>query len=247
MLGHLRIFSVICLLLAQPVWAASNPQERALEQKLEAQLEALVGPGKAKVVVSGKQNNSSQTRSKQYSRPQVASQQTLSERDSSGRVRTETRTSWIHDQRETLGSTAAELGQKSVSVIYQPPQAAEGQEAPGLTSAQVEEMLSTAANLDPNQGDRIHVQAGHFSQSAFERIKAEMEKARQGSPWWVFALLAVVSLLLGAGLTALMLLRRRQKQQPVWPEPQALSGYPQTYLSQPQALLPAPTHGNESL
>ncbi len=202
---------LLSLCLAPLGVQAQTTEEQMLEGKIKKQLEAVLGEGKAHISVSGQSTIPSQSREKVYSQPQVLHERIRTEKDSSGRESTQRSTQWINNQSETLTQHPVKLKQKSVSVVYDPPKATEDNPNP-LSDQQIEELVTAAANLDVESGDQLHVQAGSFSDSAYERLKAEMEKAQQGVPWWIFALIALVSLGLGIGITYLILRKRYQAQ-----------------------------------
>lgn len=206
----------ICLMLALTPAALADPAERALELKLQQQLDALVGPGKSRVTVSGRSSEGSQSRSLQYGQVRPGREATVSETRSSeidGRKTTTTTTrserSYVYNQTEELRTRAPQsLEQKSVSVIFDPPASGEEASGPPVDARLVEDVVRNAAGIDESRGDHLSVQAARFDDSAYTRLRTEMEKQRQGTPWWLFALIGAAGLGLGIG-TGLLLRRRR--------------------------------------
>ncbi len=241
--------SVLTVLIVFSCWSAAQagPAEQELEAKLERQLEALLGPGKAHVSVSGKTQAPSLQRNVTRSKPQIVGQRqtTVSSRNGEAQSRTQThsQTSWTYDQTEEIRSVQPKLTDKSVSIIYEPPSVLEDSEEgtrPNVDAAAIEQMARAALGLEAT--DRIHVQAGRMDTSAYDRLKAEMERAQQGTPIWVFMGIALACVGLGAGLGA-FLMRRRQGNQTPSPDWQQWNPEIQAYLSaQPvsptQAALP---------
>ncbi|HEY9841760.1 MAG TPA: flagellar M-ring protein FliF C-terminal domain-containing protein [Candidatus Obscuribacterales bacterium] len=228
------------LLLAAPGLAATELAERELEAKIERQLEAVVGPGKARVSVSGRQDEPGIERSLRNSRPQLGTQRSSRERHSDGvhvSERSTTQSSWVYDQSEELRSRRpAGLKQKSVSVIFEPPQSPEGEEGaerPAVDQALIEDIVRSTGGIDESRGDHLSVHAVTLDTSATDRLRDEMEKQRQGTPWWVFGLIGLGGSGLGAGLVVLLLRRRRQPEVAAeWPPaPYAPPVYaPATYV-----------------
>lgn len=236
------LLALTILLLASPA-AFAGPAERELEAKLERQLEALLGPGKAKVSVSGETESPAQRRSVTRTKPQIVGQRQTTVRSSDGSSQTTTETSWTYDQTEELQSTQpSKLKNKSVSIIYEPPVRSEDEtedsSTPELDTAAIERIARAGAGLEEN--DRIHVQAGRMDTSAYDRLKAEMEKARQGTPVWVFVSIAAAGVGLGTGLGAVLMRRRKTAETapPDWSQAQVWTS-PAPAAPQPtQAALP---------
>lgn len=245
----MRTFLTLGLLFSSlNATAQAGPAEKELEAKLERQLEALLGPGKAHVSVSGKTEDPSMQRSVTRSKPQIVGQRqtTVSSRNGETQSTTQTssQTSWTYDQTEEIRSVQPKLTDKSVSIVYEPPSVSDDSEEgsrPNLDAAAIEQMARAALGLE--ETDRIHVQAGRMDTSAYDRLKAEMERAQQGTPIWVLIGIALACVGLGAGLGAFLMRRRRSSQasapdwQQAWnPETQA---YPYTQSVQPiQSALP---------
>jgi flagellar biosynthesis/type III secretory pathway M-ring protein FliF/YscJ len=209
-----------CLLafLWEP-WATADPvSEKALEAKIQSQIEALVGPGKAKVTVSGKTKQSQiQSRSLTHRRPQVAHERVVSE-TAQGVTRSRVERIYTYDDTESLATeSAGGLTQKSVSVIYQPPAKEDDPEslAPPLDPALIETIVRTTAQIDPQRGDQLSVRAVQMDTSLYERLKAEMEKARQAPPIWIYLLCAGLGLGGGVGL-GFVIARKRQRKAVNW-------------------------------
>ncbi|MGV3523709.1 MAG: flagellar M-ring protein FliF C-terminal domain-containing protein [Candidatus Sericytochromatia bacterium] len=227
----------LCLCLLQlPVGAQSLAQaEQILQSKIERQLEAVLGPGRVRVSVTGELNTASQSRSHQRDNPQVAAERRQTQRHSDGSSAENNETQWTFDELEELRSIAATgFTRKSVSVVYEPPPASEDSEADAeprvLYQATIEEMVRSAADIDESRGDRLSVRAARFDTRWQQQLQAELARAaRQGPPWWVLALIGLGGLALGSGLTVWLLRRRKPpvadwQQAPLWTPPAELSG-----------------------
>ncbi|PIQ28737.1 hypothetical protein COW36_11780 [bacterium (Candidatus Blackallbacteria) CG17_big_fil_post_rev_8_21_14_2_50_48_46] len=210
------LFFVFLIFSASSVWA-TTPQEQALERKINQQLDAILGPGKARVTVTEKQNRRQiQSRSVQRSHPQVLHER-LARETRQGTTRQSRETIYGYDQAEQLiSSTSESPAQKSVSVIYQPPTQSEDSENPDPPVDQdlISGIVRTLAQIDETKGDQLNVRAVKMDTSLYERLKAEMEKSRQGTPWWVWGLCALLGLSLGLGMGA-FITRRRYRSQPL--------------------------------
>jgi len=204
------VLALVLILSTGPALAQLQSEEKQLEQRLQQQLEAVLGPGRARVSVSGQQETGSQQRSLTRSNPQVAAEreQTRSlEQAGTTQTQRTSQTSWTYDQVEELRQQKPSgLSQKSVSVVYDPPAIGEdeGEQQP-LDPRVIEEIVRHAANLDETRGDRLSVTATRFAPKVLEQIQ------REGTPWWVLALIGLLGMLLGTG-TGLWWMRRRQKQ-----------------------------------
>lgn len=239
-----KILIICCLWgLSSTALAVPHAEEQQLEAKINRQLEAILGPGKARVSVSGQQSSPYQQRSRSYSNPQVGAE-TQTRSRSQGAEYTQQRRQWVFDSSETLTQhQPVGLRQKSVSVIYEPKVGEEGQ---STDPALIEGIVKGSINYQPEQGDRVVVKASRFDNSWQQRLEAELRKAQQQTPWWVFVALALGSALLGAAGGAWLLRRRRKNQPadpwqvqtyPVWSPPvaPAAESGPLIYV-QPQAL-----------
>lgn len=251
-----RCLALILLIGMAPGALAADGRalaERELEAKIQKQLEAIVGPGKARVTVSGEQSAGGQSRSRTQSKPQVAAEQRISETRTTTRngetvteTRTDSRTSWTHDQSEELRSEMPSgLERKSVSVIYEPPARGEdGEEAaaPPVDQALIEDVVSAASGL--GRDDTLDVHAVRMDTSAYDRLKEEMEKASRETPWWVFALIGAAGLGLGAGIGLLVARRRKPEPQAEWAAQPIWQGQPAPMPAQlPGQALSAPPQG----
>lgn len=211
----------------------ANQEARLLEQKLQQQLEALVGPGKARVIVRGEAHSDhSQQRSITRSNPQPVAERTQREtleRNGQWITRESSQRSWSYDQTEELRQKKPSgLQQKSVSVIYEPPtgrlSADETESGILLDPAAIEDLIRSVANLDETRGDRLSIQGVRFAPPAWREVLEQTHP-----PLWLIAAIALSSSGLGAGLM-FWWLRRRQRQQaiptPEWQSDWALAELP---------------------
>ncbi|MBT9548057.1 MAG: hypothetical protein IV090_21885 [Candidatus Sericytochromatia bacterium] len=208
----------------------ANPvAEKALEAKIQGQLEAVLGPGKAKVTVSGGAERARrQSRSVTHHNPQTAHERIVSE-TRAGVTRRKVERIYTYDHSESLATEASgTLTQKSVSVIYEPPAPGEDPEnaPPPLDPALVETIVRTTARINESQGDQLQISQVKMDTSAYDRLKAEMEKARQGTPFWLYGLCALGGITGGVGLGFFLARRRQRKAIPAWENPPALPVYP---------------------
>jgi len=219
---------LFCLFGILPAFA--NPvAEKALETKIQSQLEAVLGPGKAKVTVSGSSDSAShQRRSVTQHKPQIAHERIVTETQA-GVTRRKVERIYTYDHTESLAAEASgALTQKSVSVIYEPPAPGEDPEnaAPPLDPALVETIVRTTARINAAQGDQLHISQVKMDTSAYERLKAEIEKARQGTPLWLYGLCALGGISGGLGLGFFLARRRQRKVIPTWESQPAMPVYP---------------------
>lgn len=230
---YFSLFTYLCLSTAV-FWGGSMAQanpaaEKALEAKIQGQLEAVLGPGKAKVTVSGRSETAPrQSRSVTHHRPQTAHERIVTE-TRQGVTRRKVERIYTYDHTESLTQAASgSLEQKSVSVIYEPPAPGEDAEnaAPSLDPALVETIVRTTARIDEKRGDQVFVRPVKMDTSAYDRLKAEMEKARQGSPVGIYLLCAVGGLGGGVGLGWWLARRRQRNRPPTWETSPALPVYP---------------------
>jgi flagellar biosynthesis/type III secretory pathway M-ring protein FliF/YscJ len=218
------------LLWLSPLALANPAAEKALEAKIQGQLEAVLGPGKAKVTVSGGSERARrQSRSVTHHNPQTAHERIVSETQA-GVTRRKVERIYTYDHSEALTTeTSGNLTQKSVSVIYEPPKPGEDPEnaAPPLDPALVETIVRTTARINESQGDQLQISQVKMDNSAYERLKAEMEKARQGTtPLWIYGLCALGGIIGGVGLGFFLARRRQRKAIPAWENPPIMPVYP---------------------
>lgn len=119
---------------------------------------------------------------------------------------------------ELISKETGIINNKSISVQYELPaveegaDTAEGGPAP-LTDADVTAMVKAAVNFqEPAQnapGDIINVRQVKFDTAKFDKLKGEMEKARQGTPWWMYVLIALGGLVIGAGVAGAILGKKK--------------------------------------
>lgn len=113
------------------------------------------------------------------------------------------------------------LVNKSVSVQFEIPKkkaGAEGAEGgeegaegagPKITVEAVQKMVEKAVNYNEKEGDKLDVQQVTFDTTVYDKLKEEMEKARQGTPMWVFILIGLGGLVVGAGIGGALLGKKK--------------------------------------
>lgn len=162
------------------------------------------------------------------------------ETDKSKTERNNTQISYNYDNIEQL--TSKETGfieRKSISVQFELPPVVEGEEtaeggpAP-LTKEEVEEMVKKAINFDEGAKDQIFVRQVKFDTSVYDKLKSEMEKAREKTPIWVFILIGLGGLVIGAGIGGALLGKKKAAA-----AEQFAAGVPQ-YAAIPGAMPGAP-------
>lgn len=214
---------------------SATPAEKQLEAKLQQQLEAIVGPGKVHVTVSGRSPASGrQLRALSRTQPQLIHERSLTERHQ-GVVRQRSEKVWGFAERETLLTESTEgLTQKSISVIYEMPQQPEENESahPAVDQALIEGIVRTIAQVDEARGDQLKIQTVRMDTSTFDRLKAAMEKARERLPFGTYVLWALGGLGLGIGIG--LWFRRRRRSAATW-EMQGTS-WPSTSMPVPNSV-----------
>ncbi|MBF2054319.1 MAG: hypothetical protein IGS03_12780 [Candidatus Sericytochromatia bacterium] len=213
--------------LQLPGLCSAAEEARLLEQKLQQQLEAVVGPGKARVIVSGEsQSDALQQRRIERSNPRLLGEQTQNShqnQNGNSTTRSSQQRSWTFDQTETLRQQApGGLQQKSIAIIYEPPAACEEDQANAFSLEDLEALVRTAANLDESRGDRLSIKAVRLAPPALREALGP-----EGPPLWLIMALALGSSGLGAGLMFVWLRRRQRRQaaqaptqwEQSWPEP----------------------------
>lgn len=156
--------------------------------------------------------------------------------DTSETERVSDQTSYNYNNIETLISKQSGVIQTmAVSVQYEPQavaeDAAEGA-VPPLTPQQVEDMVKAAVNFNPDRNDTVVVTPVKFDTSTYDKLVSEMEKAREGTPWWIYALFALGGLVVGAGIGGALLGKKKaaagaeQFGAPGVPQYQAIPGGP---------------------
>jgi flagellar M-ring protein FliF len=106
---------------------------------------------------------------------------------------------------ELISKQSGEILRKSISVQFELPVIAEGEEAaeggpPPITQQDVEEMVKKAINYDEVAKDQIFVRQVKFDTTVYDKLKNEMEKAREKTPAWLFVLFGLGGLVVGAGI-----------------------------------------------
>lgn len=118
---------------------------------------------------------------------------------------------------ELISQQTGVLVAKSISVQYQIPQAAgaDGEEAAEeeggarITRESVQAMVEKAVNYNGETGDQIDVQQVTFDNSAYQKLLDEMEKANQGTPIWMYILIGLGGLVVGAGIGGALLGKKK--------------------------------------
>lgn len=124
---------------------------------------------------------------------------------------------------ELISRETGVIESKSVSVQYELPVVGEGEEAaeggpPPLTNPDIEAMVKAAVNyhgpddknVDGTPGrDILNVRQVKFDTSKYDKLKDEMEKARQGTPLWMFIGIGLFGLLVGAGIGGALLGKKK--------------------------------------
>ncbi len=135
--------------------------------------------------------------------------------DTSESERTSAQVSYNYNNIEELISRESGVIERvSIAVQYEPPVLAEGEEvAEGgpqpLSQADVEKMVQAAVNFDATRNDLVDVKPVKFDNSKYDKLVSEMEKAREGTPWWIYALVALGGLVIGAGLGGALLGKKK--------------------------------------
>lgn len=113
---------------------------------------------------------------------------------------------------ELVSKDSGVIERKSISVQYELPVVAEGEEAaeggpPPLTNEDIEQMVRAAVNIQ--EGDQVSVRQVQFDTSAYDKLKAEMLKAQEGTPWWIYVLVGLGGLVIGAGIGGALLGKKK--------------------------------------
>ncbi|MBF2052346.1 MAG: flagellar M-ring protein FliF [Candidatus Sericytochromatia bacterium] len=113
---------------------------------------------------------------------------------------------------ELVSKDSGVIERKSISVQYELPAVAEGEEAaeggpPPLTNEDIEQMVRAAVNIQ--EGDQVSVRQVQFDTSAYDKLKEEMLKAQEGTPWWIYVLVGLGGLVVGAGIGGALLGKKK--------------------------------------
>lgn len=114
------------------------------------------------------------------------------------------------------------VNRKSISVQYELPTVAEGAEqteggpAP-ITNDDVKAMVAAATNytgpdtvVNGQKGtDTLSVRQVKFDTSKYDKLRDEMDRARQGTPWWMYVLIGLGGLVVGAGIGGALLGKKK--------------------------------------
>lgn len=133
--------------------------------------------------------------------------------DTSTTARNSDQSSYNYNNIETLISKQSGVIQTmAISVQYEPQavaeDAAEGAVAP-LSPQQVEDMVKAAVNFNADRNDTVVVTPVKFDTSTYDKLVSEMEKAREGTAWWIYALFALGGLVVGAGIGGALLGKKK--------------------------------------
>jgi flagellar M-ring protein FliF len=133
--------------------------------------------------------------------------------DTSSTARSSDQSSYNYNNIETLISKqSGVIDTMAISVQYEPQavaeDAAEGAVAP-LSPQQVEDMVKAAVNFNADRNDTVVVTPVKFDTSTYDKLVSEMEKAREGTAWWIYALFALGGLVVGAGIGGALLGKKK--------------------------------------
>lgn len=143
----------------------------------------------------------------------AAAQAVGGERNQSQSERNSSQISYNYNNIEELVSKdSGVIERKSISVQYELPAVAEGEEIaeggpPPLTNEDIEQMVRAAVNIQ--EGDQVVVRQVQFDTSAYDKLKDEMLKAREGTPWWIYVLVGLGGLVVGAGIGGALLGKKK--------------------------------------
>jgi len=113
---------------------------------------------------------------------------------------------------ELISKDSGVIQRKSISVQYELPPVVEGEDAaeggpPPLQNDNIQAMVEAAVNFQ--EGDQISVNQVKFDTSAYDKLKEEMLKAREGTPWWIYLLVGLGGLVVGAGIGGALLGKKK--------------------------------------
>lgn len=137
------------------------------------------------------------------------------ETETNSNERTSAQTTYNYNNIEQLVSKeSGVVERKTISVQYEMPVAEEGAAeeegaAAPLTQGDVDAMVKAAMNYDEKNGDMVVVRQVKFDTAKYDRLKDEMEKARQGTPWWMYVLIGLGGLVIGAGIGGALLGKKK--------------------------------------
>lgn len=178
-----------------PVFASSA--DHVLESKLSQQLEAVLGPGNAKVTVTSETLATSQSRRVERSQPQTSQRSLVEAQSSSGESRRVQQEQFVFDTTETLATKSASLGARSVAIVYQP---TTDPEKPSLQEQDIYDLVSAGMGFNAQRGDRLEVRAAHFDSQWQDKLQADLDRSRIRPLPWLWMGLALSGLLLGLAL-----------------------------------------------
>lgn len=187
----------------------SNPGKR-IQTKVA---ERVVGEKSASTPAGGSQGGVGTVNNTPGQQPTVATTTTTVQQDTTDR--TNQQISYNYDNiEELISKQSGEILRKSISVQFELPVVAEGEEAaeggpPPITKEDIEEMVKKAINYDEAAKDQIFVRQVKFDTTVYDKLKAEMEKAREKTPIWVFILIGLGGLVIGAGIGGALLGKKK--------------------------------------
>lgn len=155
------------------------------------------------------------TDNQKESKTDAAPQGATAGNETAENTRNSAQTTYNYNNIEQLVSKESGVIQrKTISVQYEMPVLAEGADteeggAAPLTQTDVENMVKAAMNFDEANKDVVNVRQVRFDTAKYDRLKEEMEKARQGTPWWMYVLIGLGGLVIGAGIGGALLGKKK--------------------------------------
>lgn len=130
-----------------------------------------------------------------------------------------------NNMEQLISKETGVINRKTISVQYELPAAAEGAETQEggpspITQADVQDMVKAATNfaddkviVDPVTGqkgsDVLSVRQVKFDTTKYDKLKDEMDKARQGTPLWLYFVIGLGGLVIGAGIGGALLGKKK--------------------------------------
>lgn len=128
-----------------------------------------------------------------------------------------------NNKEQLVSKETGVIERKTISVQYELPVVSEGAETQEggpqpITQADVEKMVIAATNYvgkeDKDQfgnagRDVLNVRQVKFDTSKYDKLKDEMDKARQGTPLWLYFVIGLGGLVIGAGIGGALLGKKK--------------------------------------